>query len=581
MFYLFFTGLATAVLLPLSTLPLALLERVTRAPALTTGGLAEFLISPSGVVWLLATATVTALLAGLQQAGMLLVASDNQGAPYLVAMRSLWGVTRRLPRLLPLSMLQVAGHALISAPFLLTFAVAFEYLIAPYDSYYLQLERPSVLWIFIAIAVPSTLGLLVANAWLYLRWVLAIPAVMFDNLRPRAAFRRSERLTAGHHWPVLAILATAASVILLPLAVTMLFDAIGGRALTWLPERGGILAPIMAFYVAVYIILGIAAAFLGAAINGLAVHTLFTGTTGRILHAPEATPPRRTGLLAWSLEAILIVFALSQAWAVVGSFQSEDSALVVAHRGSSLKAPENTLSAIDQAIEDGADYIEIDVRQTLDGTVVLWHDPDFRRIGNIEGHIWEVPYEVAREIDIGSWFSPEFSDERMPTLEQALDRVRGEAGLYVEIKSSPNSPELTASVVDIIQRKGMVDEVIVGSMSQTVVRNATALEPNLRATLFAQFIVGPLDRSGLHALGLRHNRASPGAVATARRNDHELHVWTVNSRRGMERFLDMGVDAIITDRPDILVELLDERAQLAPTERMLVKLRSWFAHRSP
>ena len=79
---------------------------------------------------------------------------------------------------------------------------------------------------------------------------------------------------------------------------------------------------------------------------------------------------------------------------------------ITAHRGSSMAAPENTLAAIARAIEDGADYAEIDVQETADGTVVVIHDTDLKRITGLAEKIWDVTYDEVRELDFGSWFSP-------------------------------------------------------------------------------------------------------------------------------------------------------------------------------
>ena len=97
-----------------------------------------------------------------------------------------------------------------------------------------------------------------------------------------------------------------------------------------------------------------------------------------------------------------------------------DRVEVTAHRGSSSSAPENTLSAIRQAIADQADYAEIDVQETLDGVIVVLHDSDLMRVTGKKLNIWETTFAKARKLDAGSWFSPEFAGEKIPTLEEAI-----------------------------------------------------------------------------------------------------------------------------------------------------------------
>ncbi|HEY9119646.1 MAG TPA: glycerophosphodiester phosphodiesterase family protein, partial [Marinobacter sp.] len=95
-------------------------------------------------------------------------------------------------------------------------------------------------------------------------------------------------------------------------------------------------------------------------------------------------------------------------------------------------------------------------------------------------------------------------------------------------------------------------------------------------TLLAQFIVGPLWDRNFDNLGLRRNRTTPATVAQTHRSNNELHVWTVNSPNAMSRFIDMGVDNIITDRPDVLADMLEHRGQLTDAEVLVLKLRNWL-----
>lgn len=280
--------------------------------------------------------------------------------------------------------------------------------------------------------------------------------------------------------------------------------------------------------------------------------------------------------MAWTAEILVILLALGQAWFVLQSFEQQDEVAITAHRGSAFKAPENTLSAIEQAIEDGADYIEIDVRMTADGVPVLWHDADMKRVFGLDGKISDITLEQARERDAGSWFAPEFSHERIATLEEVIRTTRGRAGLYLDIKPDPKTPELTRTVVDLLQQMDAVEGTVIAAAEWYVLAQARSLEPALKTTLLAQFIVGPLWEQNFDILGLRQNRVTPAAVSQTRQSGNELHVWTVNDPDAMSRFIDMGVDNIITDRPDVLAELLGRREELTDAEVLVIKLRNWL-----
>jgi glycerophosphoryl diester phosphodiesterase len=249
---------------------------------------------------------------------------------------------------------------------------------------------------------------------------------------------------------------------------------------------------------------------------------------------------------------------------------------VTAHRGSSLRAPENTLSAIEPAIADGADFIEIDVRQTADGALVLLHDRDLRRVAGDRRAIWDVTLDEARALDVGGWFGPEFVGERIPTLAEAVEAARGRAQLYLEIKPSPQTPDLARAVVELLEALEFLDDTIVASLDRNTIRDVAALAPDVRTSLLVHTVIGEIDRTDLHALGLRMALVTPAEVMAARRHGHELHVWTVNRPAQMSRFIDLGVDSIITDRPEVLAAILDERARVSQPQMLLNKIRNWL-----
>lgn len=581
-YYLFFAVLATAVLVPVAAAPLGLVERFSDRSAVTTGGLFTFATSPGGALWMLATVFVTMLLATLQQAGMTLIPAGTgrrRGrSRYLAALAALWDVARRAPELTALTVIQVGAHGLVASPFLLLAAVAWEILVSPHDGYYLRVVRPPELWLFAGAVLVAGSGLLACNGLLYLRWVLAVPVLMIERCGPVAALARSAALVRGRARPLVgAILAAALFTLFVPLVFGTAFGSIGGRLLGWLPDRSSVIAPAVLLFLTLYIVLGIALAFLAIAVHNLLAYAVYARAIGHDPRVRTHAPPRRAGVIAWSAELVLVVVALGQAATVLVSLETRDQPAIIAHRGSSALAPENTLSAIEQAIADGADYIELDLRRTADGVPVLWHDATLMRIAGVHRYVREVSFAELRMLDAGGWFSPRFSGEPVATLEEALELACRRARLYLEIKPAPDASELVRDTIGLLQRAGCVEGTVIASMDPGVVRHVRRLDPDLATALLAQFIVGPLDEHGFDALGLRHNRVTPRAVAAARRGGYELHAWTVNERADMVRLLDMGVDGIITDYPHVLADLLAERAAMSDTERLLVRMRSWLA----
>ncbi|SHF12638.1 glycerophosphoryl diester phosphodiesterase [Modicisalibacter ilicicola DSM 19980] len=577
-YHLFFTLLAATLLLPASAAALAaLLKRIGR-PVFTNAQLLDIALSPAGLLWLLAAIGLAFLVLALQQAGMILVTVRPGASRYHAALDALWTVARRFFGIASLTLTQVGAQLLLAVPLLLILVALYQWLLGGMESYYVLRVKPREWWLFLASALPWVLLWLWLAARLYLRWSLASTALILENASVRRALARSHELTHGLKRR-LAVPVTIPVVVLivLPVVVTSLFDWLITPLLSWLPERSSVLIPAMLVYLTTYGLLTLAATFVGVAINSLLIGCLYL----RLAHRqprPQA-PPRGShpGWVAWGAEAIVLALAFSQAATVLTSFEIRDRVEITAHRGSSMKAPENTLAAIEQAITDGADYVELDVRLTQDRQVVVAHDNSLRRLTSLDRSLSEMTLEEARQVDVGSWFGDAYTDERIPTLDEVIDMARGRIKFYIELKPARGDEEALASAVIDHLASLPENEVILASLSPTALREAKRLAPRLRTTLFAQFVVrGGMDRRLFNALGLRHNRVTPDSVRAAQRHGYQLHAWTVNGQAEMSRLIDLGVDNIITDRPNLLAEVLEERATLSDGELLLVKLRNWL-----
>lgn len=601
-YHLFFTLLASLLLLPAVAWSLTRLLAQFGRPVITNAELIDILMSAGGALWLLAAVGLVFLVLYLQQAGMILVAARPRDNHLHLAFEALWWTLRRLPQLVGLVVTQVGAHLLLLIP--VAFAVAWLYgtFLGGLDPYYVQRVRPPALWQFLAIAGPLVMAWAIVAATLYFRWILALPLVAMEGLWPRQALKRSHRLTRGRKGRIaLAVIALLMLIVALPLLATLLFDRLFTPMLWWLPERNAVLVPATLAYLTAYVLVTLAITFAGIAANALLSACLYL----RLAHRePRPAPPPRgahPGRLAWALEVGVLLFALSQAWLIVNSFELRDEVANIAHRGSSMAAPENTLAAVEQAIVDGADYVEIDVRLTADDEIVLFHDRSLTRLTGDPRDLGELTREELAEFDVGSWFGDAFEGERIPGLDETLAAVRGKRPLMIDMKPDPGREvALVEGVIAALHDEArwrqachdeaadaeaaaacgdvdVIGEMRLATMSPALVEEVRAREPGLRVTLLAQLILpGTLDRRGFDALGLRHNRISDSEIRLARYYGYEVHAWTINDRARMSQLIDLGVDAIITDRPELLAELLDDRRELGDGALLLVKLRNWL-----
>lgn len=246
--------------------------------------------------------------------------------------------------------------------------------------------------------------------------------------------------------------------------------------------------------------------------------------------------------------------------------------LTIAHRGASAYAPENTLSALRTAIEMRCDLAEVDVQRTRDGVLVLVHDSELGRTTGRNRKVGDLTYRQLLRLDAGSWFSPVYAGERIPTLEQALDVLDGSGtGLLLEVKHPARYPGIAADISRTLRtRRGYVEsavgagQLVVQSFDHGVMREFARIEPDIPVGLLGHPPVHRLPLLGTWArqVNPRHRRATAAYVAAVHAAGMYCHVWTVDSDPDIQRALSLGVDGVITNRPDALQRVMSE--QLVP-----------------
>jgi len=239
------------------------------------------------------------------------------------------------------------------------------------------------------------------------------------------------------------------------------------------------------------------------------------------------------------------------------SRQKEQGLLVVAHRGASSLAPENTLVAVTRAVELGADCSEIDVRLTKEGEVVLLHDSLLKRTANESGAVWDYTLEELTGFEVGSWFGKEFEGESIPTLTEVIRSVKGQILLNIEIKVSREEPELAPKVVAIIRKEKMRKKCLVTSFDRNTVEKVKAIDPEIKTGfIFSQNHPEDVFEGNWDVLSCNWRVVDAEFMASAREAKKEVHVWTVDDPEEMRRLIGLGVDAIITNRPQDLIPLV-------------------------
>lgn len=225
------------------------------------------------------------------------------------------------------------------------------------------------------------------------------------------------------------------------------------------------------------------------------------------------------------------------------------------HRGASGHAPENTRIAFRKAIEMGADGIECDIRESRDGELVVFHDPTIKRLTGKPGRLNELFGAELKRLDVGSWFSPDFSGEAVMTLKEAVEAAPPPLLLNLEIKAA--SPE---KIVDFIARSGIAGRVIVSSFDSSLLGKIRQLDPLLPIGVL-------IDREPWKkafqlaakvkaiSLNVPSKRATAEFIGQAHQKNLKVYLYTVNDPDEMDRFIKMEADGLFTNYPDRLSSL--------------------------
>ena len=240
--------------------------------------------------------------------------------------------------------------------------------------------------------------------------------------------------------------------------------------------------------------------------------------------------------------------------------------LVVAHRGSSGSAPENTLAAFRLAIEEGADMVELDVRMTRDFFLVVLHDQDIRRTTNGEGKVWDFSLQELRAFDAGASYHARFKGERIPTLRQAMDLLPPRVSLNIEVKTDGEPRTKLAmeeACILAIMEKKMEGRTIVSSFNHAYLKRFHHLYPAIRTGALAvpvrDALTAPsrLARTlGTSAYICSKEQVTAAIVEDAHAHDLPVACYAINSEKELDRMLKLGVDAVVTDHPRRIRQIL-------------------------
>lgn len=233
---------------------------------------------------------------------------------------------------------------------------------------------------------------------------------------------------------------------------------------------------------------------------------------------------------------------------------------ITAHRGSSGTAPENTAVAIEEAIRSGAEYVEIDVQETLDGRIVLLHDEDLKRTTGFKKNIRETNFSELADLEAGAWFDEKFRGEKIPLLEDIIELCRGRILLNIELKFNGSQQQLAERVAALVINAKVEDSVVITSFELPLIDRIKKIVPAVKTGLIFYFMPSFDVMTMPHPLLSVHKRnVTKRFLKKARSHNKEVHVWTVNDPEDMNQLLELNVDNIITNFPAMLNGMRKEK----------------------
>jgi glycerophosphoryl diester phosphodiesterase len=589
---LFFKLLAFALLTPLVGLALRAGVAATGSSVLADLEILFFLLRPLGLSVAVVCVALSVSIVALEQAGLMTIAFAAAEGVQLERGQVTRFLLVRLRVIVGLALRLVTRVLLLAAPFLAGIALVYLGLLRQFDINYYLKERPPAFLAAVAIAA----GLVAGLAWVLIprmvAWSLALPLVLFEEVAPARAIAESARRTAGERRTISRVLVlwgigASALAFLLPGAIFALGRLVAPYGLgnvRW------ILGCMLALF-ALWLLSNLLVSWWNASAFALLVMRLYRPLGGgsdavraRLAAAEKLAPAGVVRFTLGRTVAALLVVALvagSTGLYLLLGLRGNAAVVVIAHRGAAASAPENTLASVERALEEGSDYVEIDVQETADDEIAVLHDSDLMKVAGVDLKIWDATREQLAGIDIGSWFGAKYHAERVPLLRDVLERARGRAKVVIELKYYGHTKQLEQRVVDLVEELGVTDDVALMSLEYEAVQEIRALRPKWTVGLLTAKAVGDLTTLDADFLAVNAGIASRGFVRRAHARGKQVYVWTINDPVQMFRMLNLGVDGLITDKPAVARWVIERRSRMSAAERLLVGLAFFFGAAAP
>ena len=562
LFELLYRGITTSVYMRLVSRGIRLALRAAGYSYLTPANIGNFLIRPVTLLIFAAVAFVGILILSLETAGLITAFQGSAYYPKLTPLHIRWGGLQKLKDEMikcnwRLPLFLTVQYLLIHLPFIMRTIVRYK----PANFIFQELKKQPV-------AVAFLVVLLIFGILAVIPRSLTAYGCMIEQKHFHSGVVRSWQMTHKRKWKIsslamfwelavilLAVAVYAASVCAAALCVVRFSRQNLAMAVLLSSadrlETGIIYLASMLATVAVYAALSVAYYQYG--------NRRFHTERWDFGYPARGSMNRRT--MAVILTAVVGV-GLFYIYDLVrnGSELSEELLIeteITAHRGSSRTAPENTIPAIEAAVEEMADSVEIDVQMTADGVVVLGHDASLKRVAGVNRSIASMTFEELEKLDVGSWFSSEYAGTRIPSLSEVLELCSQKISLNIEIKYVGKNSELPEKTAEMVREYGMENQCVITSTNLSYLKRVKEALPEIRTGYIISAAYGNFYSSeDVDFISIRSGFVTSALMQNAHEQGKAVYAWTVNTKSELERLTLLGVDGIITDRPVLAREIV-------------------------
>lgn len=562
LFELLYRGITTPVYMRLVSRGIRLALRAAGYSYLTPANIGNFLIQPVTLLAFAAAAFVGILILSLETAGLV---TAFQGSAYyqkLTPLHILWGGLQKMKdemekRNWQLPLFLAAQYLLIHLPFILRTIVRYK----PANFIFQELKKQPV-------AVTFLIILLIFGILAVIPRSLTVYGCMIEQKHFHSGVVRSWQMTHKRKWRIASLaMFWELAVILLASAVYAVSVCVAAVCVVYFSRQSLAMAVLLSAADRLETGIIYLASMLAFVMVFAALSVAYYQYGNRRFHAErwDFGYPARGSInrktMAVVLAALLGV-GLFYIYDLVrnGSELSEELLIeteITAHRGSSVTAPENTIPAIEKAMEEMADSVEIDVQMTSDGVIVLGHDASLKRVAGVNRSIASMTFAQLEQLDVGSWFSKSYEGTRIPALSEVLELCSQKIGLNIEIKYVGKNSELPEKTAEMIKAYGMENQCVVTSTNLPYLRRVKAVLPEVRTGYIISAAYGNFYSSeDIDFISIRSGFVTSALMQNAHEQGKAVYAWTVNSKSELERLTLLGVDGIITDRPVLAREIV-------------------------